>query len=336
MSFWLFSVSATLPESFLVSGSTSMRYSLRTLFVAFTVMAVVPGYFFGEARRQARLVESLEADGCYVTFGTERPAWLPAKLDIGLTGRVQRLSISRQVSIDSSLLANFPNVKMLSLDGSLRDLTGLSKLDLVILYLEPDGELDLDEIAQLSNLSELIINNFSQSDISPLQKLKQLQSLSLGCLYVTDLSALSELRNLEEIAIFANSNQELDVSALRGLKKLRMVELGNVSDISALGELKRLYYVDVENAPLENASKLSGAENIKFLYLAGTQIEDISFVTSLKKLEYLDLAHTKVKDVSPVAGCASLKVLNLPDRTLPIGDVERIRQQLPECEICYP
>ena len=73
-------------------------------------------------------------------------------------------------------------------------------------------------------------------------------------------------------------NQITDISALKELKNLEYICLNNnqITDISALKELKKLHTIDLEDNQISDISVLRELENLEELLLNKNQILDIS------------------------------------------------------------
>ena len=73
-----------------------------------------------------------------------------------------------------------------------------------------------------------------------------------------------------------------------------------IGDISALGSLTKLEYLDLSDNKISDISALGNLINLKILDLSGNQISDISVLNSLNKLNYLDLTDNQITDFSQI------------------------------------
>ncbi|MBO9466361.1 leucine-rich repeat domain-containing protein [Tropicibacter sp. R15_0] len=96
------------------------------------------------------------------------------------------------------------------------------------------------EIADLTKLQNLYLNDTQVSDLSALSELSALQTLWLNNTEVSDLSALSGLSALQ--TLWLNDTEVSDLSALSGLSALQTLGLNDtmVSDLSALSRMSAL------------------------------------------------------------------------------------------------
>src|SRR5688572_21449236 len=75
------------------------RFSLRTLFIVVTIVAVGLGWVLTEAKRQ-RLVEmQLEACSAQISYSSQRPSWLPDQFDIGRLRRMKDIRLESEWEI---------------------------------------------------------------------------------------------------------------------------------------------------------------------------------------------------------------------------------------------
>ena len=170
---------------------------------------------------------------------------------------------------------------------------------------------DLTGLESATNLEILKLNKNFISDLSPLAGLKSLKEAWLaGGLadddvpgMITDLSPLVGLTNLEGLALWELSIY--DISALRGLTKLRWLELGHndgkVSDISPLANLtglKRLLLYGMGN--FSDISPLANLTGLRNLSLHGHAISDVGPLAALSELEVLGVSNNDISNFSPL------------------------------------
>jgi len=221
---------------------------------------------------------------------------------------------------DLSFLPYMTNLQMLTLvkvAGTLPDLSGLEKLDLVEVF---DCEID-----DISGLKGTLINYFGFTgpaiDLSPLNDCPRLENTNLS-FYGTEAIDLSgfgpvKLRNLQ---LYGNGDERTtDLSGLRGCRNLMEVRLDGlpVTDLSCLSEAKSMYSLDLfdlkaltslnglqdhtglTNLYIDNCDRLSDLEALNScsflqeLYMEDCSVSDLSFLTGAKALKRLEVRNTE-------------------------------------------
>jgi Leucine-rich repeat (LRR) protein len=97
-----------------------------------------------------------------------------------------------------------------------------------------------------------------------------------------------------------------------------------VSDVSALGELKNLERLVLYDTQVSDVSALGELKNLEVLVISGTQVSDVSPLKELKNLQRLDADRTQVSDVSALGELKNLKALNL--HSTPLRDVSALEK----------
>lgn len=116
--------------------------------------------------------------------------------------------------------------------------------------------------------------------------------------------------------------KELDLSAadfnvsLEGLQYFINLEkltsdAGNLSDISALSNLKKLKYLKLYKNRISDLSPLSGLKSLEYLDLYDNNVTSIVPLESLSSLNRLFLGKNIIKDVSPLKGLKNLQYLEI-------------------------
>ena len=101
-----------------------------------------------------------------------------------------------------------------------------------------------------------------------------------------------------------------------------MWNVHNLHDLTALGVLYNLQYLDVSFNKVEDISVLANLPNLVHLDLAHNyNINDISSLADLTHLEFLDLASTYIDNISALTNLKNLKFLNLDGVELINGDI---------------
>jgi hypothetical protein len=207
------------------------RFSLRTLFIVVTIVAVGLGWVLYEAKRQQQVIAELEKLDASIYYASEKPPWLPGRFDIGCLRRIEGIDFGYGTrTSDLSLLKGMQNLQSLQISHCHVG--------------------DLSELAGLRELTYLDLFDTQVSDISPLNGLHKLTTLCLCRTQVADVSSLADLRQLEILDL--SETQVSNISALVGLRKLGVLDLSHtpVRDVSKLSELTELNRVRVEGTPI--------------------------------------------------------------------------------------
>ena len=159
-----------------------------------------------------------------------------------------------------------------------------------------------------------------ESDIRDLTGLEfaiNLTELHLAHNQISDVSPLKALTKL--IVLDLHNNFRIsDVSPLRALTNLTHLSLwGNqISDVSPLRALTNLTYLSLENNRVSDVSPLNVLTNLKGLDIEANRISDLSPLNVLTKLTHLDFDSNGVSDVSPLKDMANLTQLDASDNQI--------------------
>ena len=128
-----------------------------------------------------------------------------------------------------------------------------------------------------------------------------------------DYSAIAMLQNLIDFQRYTGNDyiNIMDVLKLsQSLEKLTLQNL-NITDMSRIGELKDLTYLNMTNNQI---SKIEGLDNKSSLYslnLTSNRIEKIEGLDNLTNLVNLSLTNNRIKDITPISKVSTLKYLDL-------------------------
>lgn len=175
----------------------------------------------------------------------------------------------------------------------------------------------LEPIGSLRQLNILEIKGLTQSDalpvdIEPLQSLTNMKRLILLSCDVRDISALAQLSTLE--FLFISKAPELtDISAvseMKGLHDLRIVKtkVSAVPDVSGLSKLSSLWLYDCE---VIDTSGLNGNTSISYLQLDGNSITALTDIITLSNLKTLWLGENAITDLQGIGSLSQLETLAL-------------------------
>lgn len=202
----------------------------------------------------------------------------------------------------------------------------------------------LEKIGQMTNLTELNLENTKITNISFLKNLKNLKKLNISGNNISDLSPLENLTNLEYLYI--NNNDVKDISALSKLKNLKELFLsGNkIKSVSELKNLIKLNVLYIDNNKISDISCLEKLTELREFNISnvfsgeitnavGNAISDISVVKNMKKLETLYAYYLPYTDTSAIKKLKNLEVLYAFGGAIDARSIESIKSKLPKCSV---
>lgn len=177
---------------------------------------------------------------------------------------------------------------------------------------------DISPLVELKALRKLDLSDCTRlTDISPLTELPQLRDLNLfGCRHLEDLRPLNRLQNLRRISLPSTvSNEELTMICIsfNTLIHLDLRNCGKITDITPVGDLKKL----------------------KTLKLSGTSVTDLSPLSKLPHLQRLEITNChNVNDLAPLEDIPHLEDIFLGGcKNLTEDEIERFKEVKPKCHI---
>ena len=288
------------------------------------------------------------------SFGSEAPSPVVSIPDANL-----RAAIETALEKASGAPITEAEVKRLTQltarNARITDLTGLqfannlTRLDLGNSYVIGEGFSNRNEISELSplaelkNLTDLILDDNKISDITPLSGLTKLNRLNLRSnrningisglagltdlvllnLRFTDISDITPLAGLSNLTwLDLNFNNITDITPLANLTNLTLLRLGdnNITDITPLTELTNLTFLTIGFNNINDKSMLAAVlanlTKLTILSLNDSEITDISMLAGLTNLEELVLLSNEITDISPLAGLTNLTELQLANNVI--------------------
>ena len=190
---------------------------------------------------------------------------------------------------------------------------------------------DITPVAQLTQLTKLVLGGNDISDISPLAQLTQLTFLVLGANQIADITPLTGLTRLRNL--FLEVNQINELAPLAHLKQLTLLYLSynEISILTPLAELAdSLTELHLDHNEIQDITPLGQLVNLEEVHLSDNQIRDVTPLKQLAdaSLRELDLRDNQIGDVSPLASLVYLEELKLRDN--PITDTTPLRALLNE------
>ena len=212
-------------------------------------------------------VSTLELQSCNIT-SLEFLKDLPGITDLYVQGNM----IS-----DLTPLESLDNLEALYIDDNpVADFSPVLKMEsLRRLGVSASDGIDIGQLSKLENLASLDItgDGVTFRDCSPVKDLTQLTDLTLQDLQLTDISFLAGLTEMEDL--YLSRNQISDLRPLAGLENLQYLYLNNnqISDLSPLENLKGVTYLNLNyNENITDITPLEKMAGLRYLYLRGTGV----------------------------------------------------------------
>lgn len=96
------------------------------------------------------------------------------------------------------------------------------------------------------------------------------------------------------------------------------LEKKGITDISALGSLTKLGYLELDSNAISDIQALENMPNLQILWLGGNPLTDISVLGKLGSLEVLGLSNNEITDIRVLQNLTNLKTLYLQNN--PVTD----------------
>ena len=192
---------------------------------------------------------------------------------------------------------------------------------------------DIEPLADLTMLWQIVLDDTLVSDISPLASLSSLELLYLGGTLVLGIRPLASLSSLQRLGLW--STQVSDIEPLANLSSLEWLALGNtqVSDIEPLANLSSLEWLALWGTQVSDIGHLANLSALEQLYLSVTPVRDIGPLANLSALERLDLRETLVSDIDPLISLPALEWVDLRGTPASSRAIEELRACRPELQI---
>ena len=284
-----------------------LRFSLRTLLVLVTALAVWLGYMTHRAREQERAVRAIQALGGTVVYdfeldadGNRRPnaepagpKWLRRLLGPHFGTNVVGVGLGS----NDGKVTN----KDLEVFRSLRGLRGLSLSGNAAITDE-----GLDHVAKLLSLTALDVGHTGISDagLARIKNLSSLQSLFLGGTQITD-EGLAHLGQMQKLSLLDLGRCRIDGSGLRHVRHLPITHLNlnwttvTDSNLKHVGAMNCLVSLTMQDTPITDAglAHLRGV-TLRQLDIHNTAVSDLGLthLERLSNLNDLQVLNTRVTD----------------------------------------
>ena len=154
----------------------------------------------------------------------------------------------------------------------------------------------------------------------------------------TDCTAFSTLHNNQ-----CSEHTARDFSILKYCKNLKALDIGHnqVDDLSFLYDLPRLKVLIVAcNLSLQDITPIGSLKELEYLEIFKNNVQDISCLARCENLVDLNICFNRIRDLTPLHGLKRLRRLWLfnsnnysDDIPVPFGAVQALRQALPDCRV---
>lgn len=109
-----------------------------------------------------------------------------------------------------------------------------------------------------------------------------------------------------------------------------------ISEISRLSDFVSIRELYLSDNRIKNIDSLKQLFNLKTLVISSNLIDDITALKELKNLENLDISNNKnLKNISALYELKTLKLLCINETAVTKGNIRKLKENLPDCEIIY-
>ena len=160
----------------------------------------------------------------------------------------------------------------------------------------PNGAQSYDDLAYLTGLEQLTIQNSTADSLDALQNLS----------YLTQLTLTDCVVSTEDLQV---------IGALPSLTKLSITGC-NLSNIENLGTASKLTSLNLSNNVIRDLSALSFMTNLTDLNLSHNALNSLNALSSLTSLKTLDISYNALSSVAPLSSCESMTQLYVNNNSL--------------------
>ena len=251
---------------------------------------------------------------------------------------------------DLSPLAEMTNLQYLYLDNNqINDLSSLAELIYLRKLSSSNNQItDLSPLAELTNLSYLQLSDNQITDLSILGELPLLDYLGADINNEADLQIITDLTGITNLIVsssdLANSNfdfltnSNLDdfhcyscaIGRLDNLLSSLNPQLGSLfledhtlTDLSPLGQLEHLYFLELKGSLITDLSPLFELNILREVFIYQSNVSDLSFLEDFQRNFYIEFTNSPLfcSDVAEIKA-RTYVTLRVPDCLSEEGDAD--------------
>ncbi len=210
----------------------------------------------------------------------------------------------------------------------IRSLAPLSELsDLVDLDCSNTLIISLSSLRNLNHLEALDVSNTPIDDLSPLTYSTSIRSLDCSFTLVNDLSVIEGLYNMERLACAGIRISDPGfASSMTGMRDLDLSET-DIHDLAPLRQMVLLEDLDISGTGVRDLEAVTSFKGLKYLDAEGTSVSSVKPLSVLQSLEVLRISYTAVDDISPLESLPHLKRIYWDSNGEFVMDKKKKREQ---------
>lgn len=166
---------------------------------------------------------------------------------------------------------------------------------------------------------ELKINNQGIKDLNDIEGLRELTELLVLDLYdneITEIKGLENLIHLKTLSLSSNKISKIEnLDNLNNLESL-LLSANNISRIENLDNLEKLRSLSLRDNMISKIKNLNNSIAIEQLDLSGNRITKIKGLDTLERLSELDLANNKIELIEGLENLKKLEIIYLEGNKL--------------------
>ncbi len=216
---------------------------------------------------------------------------------------------------------------------------------------------NLEPLSELTDLIELDISNTLIEDLNPIRNLKKLEVFNLSGSAVSTLASLRYINSLTEINLSNTLVDNIDVMAnLSSLsrinisysKVINLLPLENavnlsrleasgtrISDLSPLNNLPRLSDLNISNSAINSLNTIDSLIAIQNLNIDSTQISSLEPLSESINLSVIQANNTQISNLQPLNNHDKLKVIYCDNSNVNMSEANKFMDENQHCLVIY-